>query len=56
MGQPTNPEKLKKALSDLDCTLDKLDNMFLKNQAFLCGDEISLADLLAVCELMQVRT
>ncbi|XP_073696214.1 glutathione S-transferase theta-1-like [Garra rufa] len=53
MGQPTNPEKLEKALADLDGTLDKLDNMFLKNQAFLCGDGISLADLLAVCELMQ---
>ncbi|KAF4113820.1 glutathione S-transferase theta-3-like [Onychostoma macrolepis] len=53
MGQPTNPEKLKKVLADLDGTLDKLENMFLKNQAFLCGDDISLADLLAVCELMQ---
>ncbi|XP_077097831.1 glutathione S-transferase theta-1-like [Siphateles boraxobius] len=53
MGQPTNPEKLEKALSDLDGTLDKLENMFLKRQAFLCGDDISLADLLAVCELMQ---
>ncbi|XP_059399578.1 glutathione S-transferase theta-1-like [Carassius carassius] len=53
MGQQTNPEKLEKALADLDGTLDKLENMFLKNQAFLCGDDISLADLLAVCELMQ---
>lgn len=52
-GQPTNPAKLEKALSDLDGTLDKLENMFLKRQAFLCGDDISLADLLAVCELMQ---
>uniref|UniRef100_A0A672MN32 glutathione transferase n=1 Tax=Sinocyclocheilus grahami TaxID=75366 RepID=A0A672MN32_SINGR len=53
MGQPANPEKLKKVLADLDGTLDKLENVFLKNQAFLCGDDISLADLLAVCELMQ---
>uniref|UniRef100_A0A671LJZ3 glutathione transferase n=1 Tax=Sinocyclocheilus anshuiensis TaxID=1608454 RepID=A0A671LJZ3_9TELE len=53
MGQPTNPEKLEKVLADLDGTLDKLENVFLKNQPFLCGDDISLADLLAVCELMQ---
>ncbi|XDV21416.1 hypothetical protein PO909_026516 [Leuciscus waleckii] len=52
MGLP-NPEMLEKALSDLDGTLDKLENMFLKRQAFLCSDDISLADLLAVCELMQ---
>uniref|UniRef100_A0A8C2D490 Glutathione S-transferase theta 2 n=1 Tax=Cyprinus carpio TaxID=7962 RepID=A0A8C2D490_CYPCA len=56
MGQPTNPENFEKVLADLDGTLDKLENMFLKNQPFLCGDDISLADLLAVCELMQVRT
>ncbi|ROL49717.1 Glutathione S-transferase theta-1 [Anabarilius grahami] len=53
MGHPTNPEMLEKALSDLDGTLDKLENMFLKRQAFLCGEDISLADLLAACELMQ---
>lgn len=47
---------LEKALSDLDGTLDKLENMFLKRQAFLCGEDISLADLLAACELMQVNT
>uniref|UniRef100_A0A4W5Q550 Glutathione S-transferase theta 2 n=1 Tax=Hucho hucho TaxID=62062 RepID=A0A4W5Q550_9TELE len=37
-------------------TLEKLENMFLKRQPFLCGDDISLADLLVVCELMQVRS
>ncbi|NP_956815.2 glutathione S-transferase theta-2 [Danio rerio] len=52
-GQPANTAKLEKALSDLSGTLDKLENMFLKRQAFLCGDDISLADLLAICELMQ---
>ncbi|XP_055054385.2 glutathione S-transferase theta-2 [Misgurnus anguillicaudatus] len=52
-GQPTDAGKFDKALAELDETLDKLENMFLKRQAFLCGDDISLADLLAVCELMQ---
>lgn len=52
-GQPTDAGKVDKALAELEETLDKLENMFLKRQAFLCGDDISLADLLAVCELMQ---
>ncbi|CAB1321589.1 unnamed protein product [Coregonus sp. 'balchen'] len=52
-GQPTDPLKVERALADLSDTLEKLENMFLKRQPFLCGDDISLADLLAVCELMQ---
>ncbi|XP_041756364.1 glutathione S-transferase theta-1-like isoform X2 [Coregonus clupeaformis] len=52
-GQPTDPLKVERALADLGDTLEKLENMFLKRQPFLCGDDISLADLLAMCELMQ---
>lgn len=54
-GQPVDNIKLQHALSELDKTLDKLETMFLKGQDFLCGDDITLADLLAICELMQVR-
>ncbi|KAA0716830.1 Glutathione S-transferase theta-1 [Triplophysa tibetana] len=53
MGQPPDAGKVDKALGELEETLDKLEKMFLKRQAFLCGDDISLADLLAICELMQ---
>ncbi|XP_035591336.1 glutathione S-transferase theta-2 [Oncorhynchus keta] len=52
-GQPADPLKVERALADLSDTLEKLENMFLKRQPFLCGDDISLADLLAMCELMQ---
>uniref|UniRef100_A0A8C8FDU6 Glutathione transferase n=1 Tax=Oncorhynchus tshawytscha TaxID=74940 RepID=A0A8C8FDU6_ONCTS len=51
---PTDPLKVERALADLGDTLEKLENMFLKRQPFLCGDDTSLANLLAVCELMQV--
>ncbi|XP_013888951.1 glutathione S-transferase theta-2 [Austrofundulus limnaeus] len=53
-GTPAVDEvRLKRALSELEDTLDKLESMFLGRQAFLCGDDITVADLLAACELMQ---
>ncbi|XP_061586128.1 glutathione S-transferase theta-2 [Cololabis saira] len=53
MGVPVDEPRLKRALSELDDTLDKLETMFLRRQPFLCGDDVTIADLLAVCELMQ---
>lgn len=54
-GAPVDQDRLDRALSELDATLGKLESMFLRRQPFLCGDDITVADLLAVCELMQVR-
>ncbi|KAM7390955.1 hypothetical protein PAMP_021680 [Pampus punctatissimus] len=54
-GCPVEEVRLSHALSQLNDTLDKLESMFLRRQPFLCGDDITIADLLAVCELMQVR-
>ncbi|KAM4745589.1 glutathione S-transferase theta-2 isoform 2-T2 [Anableps anableps] len=53
LGAPVDQDRLDRALSDLDATLDRLESMFLRRQPFLCGDDITLADLLAICELMQ---
>ncbi|XP_078141128.1 glutathione S-transferase theta-2 [Centroberyx gerrardi] len=52
-GSPVDQDKVGGALSELGGTLDKLESMFLRRQPFLCGDDITVADLLAVCELMQ---
>uniref|UniRef100_A0AAT9K459 glutathione transferase n=1 Tax=Amphiprion clarkii TaxID=80970 RepID=A0AAT9K459_AMPCL len=52
-GSPVDEGRLSRALSELDDTLVKMESMFLRRQPFLCGDDITLADLLAVCELMQ---
>nr|XP_057927940.1 glutathione S-transferase theta-2 [Doryrhamphus excisus] len=52
-GSAVDEAALARALSQLDRTLDKLESMFLRRQPFLCGDDVTLADLLAVCELMQ---
>ncbi|XP_075938643.1 glutathione S-transferase theta-2 isoform X2 [Anarhichas minor] len=52
-GSPVDEVRLVRALSQLEETLERLESMFLRRQPFLCGDDISVADLLAVCELMQ---
>ncbi|XP_034395681.1 glutathione S-transferase theta-2 [Cyclopterus lumpus] len=52
-GSAVDEVRLFRALSELEDTLDRLESMFLRRQPFLCGDDISVADLLAVCELMQ---
>lgn len=52
-GSAVDEERLFRALSELEDTLDRLESMFLRRQPFLCGDDVSVADLLAVCELMQ---
>ncbi|XP_059192344.1 glutathione S-transferase theta-2 [Centropristis striata] len=52
-GSPVDEDRLSRALSQLEDTLGKLESMFLRRQPFLCGDDITVADLLAVCELMQ---
>ncbi|XP_070821009.1 glutathione S-transferase theta-2 [Chaetodon trifascialis] len=52
-GSQVDEVRLNRALSELADTLDKLESMFLRHQPFLCGDDITLADLLAICELMQ---
>ncbi|XP_071370734.1 glutathione S-transferase theta-2 [Centroberyx affinis] len=52
-GSAVDQDKVGRALSELGGTLDRLESMFLRRQPFLCGDDITVADLLAVCELMQ---
>ncbi|XP_069581133.1 glutathione S-transferase theta-2 [Brachyistius frenatus] len=52
-GSAVDEVRLNHALSELEDTLDRLESMFLCRQPFLCGDDITVADLLAVCELMQ---
>jgi len=50
---PTSEEQMKKELEALEKALDKLENAFMKDNKFLIGDEITVADLLAVSELIE---
>ena len=44
------PEELDAAYKDLDGAMDTLD-WYLKDKKFLCGDEISIADLFIANEV-----
>lgn len=52
-GNPIDKEKLAECETQLDICLDKIDKIFLREASFLGGNEISVADLLGICELMQ---
>jgi len=43
-------EKYKKLL---DKSLDQMEKIFLADQPYLCGSDISIGDLIGICELMQ---
>ncbi|XP_030847850.1 glutathione S-transferase theta-1 [Strongylocentrotus purpuratus] len=46
-------EKIKTEAKNLKQGLDKIETCFLKDNNFLCGNEISIGDIMAVCEFMQ---
>lgn len=55
-NKPINKEKLAEHQVHLDRCLNQIESIFLPNSSFLAGDEISIADLLGICELMQPVT
>nr|XP_042122448.1 glutathione S-transferase theta-3 isoform X1 [Peromyscus maniculatus bairdii] len=52
LGQPVPPEMLASTMAELDRCLQMLEDKFLRDQAFLTGPHISVADLMAITELM----
>ncbi|XP_026538666.1 glutathione S-transferase theta-1-like [Notechis scutatus] len=53
VGHQVSPQKLYEAMEELNLAIQKLEDKFLQEKPFLIGPEISLADLVAVVELMQ---
>ncbi|XP_069475993.1 glutathione S-transferase theta-3-like [Ambystoma mexicanum] len=53
LGTETDPERMAAVIKDLNGTLDQFEAKFLQDKPYIVAHEISLADLVAVVELMQ---
>uniref|UniRef100_A0A1A7WL81 glutathione transferase n=1 Tax=Iconisemion striatum TaxID=60296 RepID=A0A1A7WL81_9TELE len=53
MGVEVPKEKMDAALEDLNSSLKLIEEKFLENRPFIAGDHMSLADLVAIVEIMQ---
>ncbi|XP_071489317.1 glutathione S-transferase theta-1-like isoform X2 [Diadema antillarum] len=54
-GTPADPADLAPDVEKMEHTLDQFESYFLQDKPFLCGDDISIADLFAVNEVIQVE-
>uniref|UniRef100_A0A1Q3FIY1 glutathione transferase n=1 Tax=Culex tarsalis TaxID=7177 RepID=A0A1Q3FIY1_CULTA len=56
MGTKVNPERAEQLKSQMETCLDFIESEYLgAGQKFLVGDQISVADLLAACEIEQPK-
>ena len=54
MGRPLDTAKIEEGYKNLQSALKMMESHFLKETKFINSDHISIADLLAVCELTQL--
>ena len=54
MGVEVPQDKMDAALEDLNGSLKLVEDKFLQDQPFIAGEQVSLADLVAIVEIMQV--
>jgi len=52
-GKPVNEQRVAQLEKKMIITLDLIENVWLKNKIFLSGNEISISDIIAICEIEQ---
>lgn len=52
-GKPVNEQRVGQLEKKMITTLDLIENVWLKNKTFLSGNEISISDIIAICEIDQ---
>uniref|UniRef100_A0A2S2NMT6 glutathione transferase n=1 Tax=Schizaphis graminum TaxID=13262 RepID=A0A2S2NMT6_SCHGA len=55
VGKPINEQRVAQLEKRMMITLDLIDNVWLKNKTFLSGNEISISDIVGICEIEQTR-
>ena len=50
-GNPPDPAAMESDIEKMEETLDNIESYFLKDKPFLCGEDISIADLFGVNEV-----
>lgn len=53
--KPMDEDKVKTAKADLDKAVSNIVDHYLRDQMFIAGDKVSVADILAVCEFYQLH-
>merc|ERR1719167_45313 len=53
MGMQPNPKKVAEFQERMETVLDQFETIWLKDQPFIAGNHVTIADLLATCELEQ---
>ena len=54
-NEPVDWDKVAMFRTEVEKTVGYLENVWLKDRPFLCGNELSVADILGICELMQLN-
>lgn len=52
-GKPSDEREVKAAIKYREVTLEKIENIWLGSGKFIVGNDLSVADLLAACEIEQ---
>lgn len=52
-SKPVNEQRVAQLEKKMNTTLDLIENIWLKDKQFLCGDEISISDIIGICEIEQ---